>query len=507
MNPEKLMDFIGQIDDRFITEADDPVIEAEVIKTDAMEAEVMTAGTRYTKLRPIWLTRATRTSAVAAAVCLIAAVILLHGKIQQTAPNDVPDMVQPTDPGDVPDMVQPADPGNAPDLVRPADPHDLPGLPDLPKLPVNTDLGTFGFEGHLAYDIGELQNGNPWTENNDLGTMPVFANPHEYDGAGAPVSGLTPEEMLAEAGKIADLFGLEITSLYTEPTMDEIGQIIQKMESAGASGEEIRRNTGAYRAIAECRDAKIEVHRDGDILLSLTPETSHIAKDIGKLAAYERFTVAFDFGYETVDGSIYSTGLPLPDGYIFAYDNTTYDQALAATQYLFAEYGGFMGIKEPGYDLAADYTFSGVLNRMETSVFENAGSLSDRILNYNFRRLCFQPTGSGGLSAIKYYNADLSQKIGDYPIITAEEARRLLLEGHYITSVPEELPGEEYIARVELVYRTGRLDTVFMPYYRFLVELPAEALENGLKTFGAFYVPAVQSEYLENMPVWDGRFN
>ena len=31
--------------------------------------------------------------------------------------------------------------------------------------------------------------------------MPVFANPHEYDGAGAPVSGLTPEEMLAEAGE------------------------------------------------------------------------------------------------------------------------------------------------------------------------------------------------------------------------------------------------------------------------------------------------------------------
>ena len=126
---------------------------------------------------------------------------------------------------------------------------------------------------------------------------------------------------------------------------------------------------------------------------------------------------------------------------------------------------------------------------------------------YNFQEALFPADRFRGTQAIKYYNADLSQKIGDYPIITAEEARRLLLEGHYITSVPEELPGEEYIARVELVYRTGRLDTVFMPYHRFLVELPAEALENGLKTFVAFYVPAVQSEYLENMPVWDGRFN
>ena len=31
--------------------------------------------------------------------------------------------------------------------------------------------------------------------------------------------------------------------------------------------------------------------------------------------------------------------------------------------------------------------------------------------------------------------------------------------------------------------------------------------ENGLKTFGAYYVPAVKSEYLDNMEVWDGRFN
>ena len=30
---------------------------------------------------------------------------------------------------------------------------------------------------------------------------------------------------------------------------------------------------------------------------------------------------------------------------------------------------------------------------------------------------------------------------------------------------------------------------------------------DGLKTYGAYYVPAVQSEYLEGLPVWDGGFN
>ena len=69
------------------------------------------------------------------------------------------------------------------------------------------------------------------------------------------------------------------------------------------------------------------------------------------------------------------------------------------------------------------------------------------------------------------------------------------------------MPGEKYIAGVGLEYRTSRLDSVFMPYYRFLVEMPAMKEENGLKTFGVYYVPAVKSEYLENMEVWDGRFN
>ena len=35
-----------------------------------------------------------------------------------------------------------------------------------------------------------------------------------------------------------------------------------------------------------------------------------------------------------------------------------------------------------------------------------------------------------------------------------------------------------------------------MPYYRFYVELPDMKMDNGLKNFGAFYVPAVKAEYI-----------
>ena len=92
------------------------------------------------------------------------------------------------------------------------------------------------------------------------------------------------------------------------------------------------------------------------------------------------------------------------------------------------------------------------------------------------------------------------------------QARELLINDNYITSVPYKMPGEEYIKKVELVYRTGDMEECYLPYYRFLVELPEEEnseieSEHELKSYGAYYVPAVESSYLTNMPVWDGGFN
>lgn len=83
----------------------------------------------------------------------------------------------------------------------------------------------------------------------------------------------------------------------------------------------------------------------------------------------------------------------------------------------------------------------------------------------------------------------------------------MLLEGKYLTSSPYDLPGREYVAKVELAYRGSR---VRIPYYRFLVELPEEneacGLPEGLKTFGAYYVPAVEGKYLDGVP-YDVPFN
>lgn len=52
------------------------------------------------------------------------------------------------------------------------------------------------------------------------------------------------------------------------------------------------------------------------------------------------------------------------------------------------------------------------------------------------------------------------------------------------------------MAFVELVYHNSISDKVLMPYYKFFVKIPEEKLENGLKVFGIYYVPAISREYL-----------
>jgi hypothetical protein len=194
---------------------------------------------------------------------------------------------------------------------------------------------------------------------------------------------------------------------------------------------------------------------------------------------------------------------------LVSFHDVTTEQAQAVTQYLLFEYGDFAGITTPGFNTFGSYDIFGRMGRMNYSAFENNGNLTERILNWNFNTISFAPNDMGELWLIRFKNADLSDKIGDFPIITAEQAQEMLLAGKYITTVPYEFSGEESIAHVELIYRNTGRDEVFMPYYKFLIEYESDRIfENeGIRGFGAYYVPAVHSDYWANTPVWSGSFN
>lgn len=100
---------------------------------------------------------------------------------------------------------------------------------------------------------------------------------------------------------------------------------------------------------------------------------------------------------------------------------------------------------------------------------------------------------------------------GDYPIRTEDEAREDLIAGRHL-SAGSAFPGEEYIARTELVYRTNHTD-IRMPYYVFYTRMPderfidlrtstedAERYQEDVDVYRTYVVPAVRAEYLEELP-------
>ena len=327
--------------------------------------------------------------------------------------------------------------------------------PDLEKLTISeSEPGGFGFEGYMYYDDSELENDNPWDEKTEITKLPVYRNgAYDPSGAGLPL-GLDEEQMRSLLDSAASALGVEVISTETETENDKNGAPVTV---------ELR---------AQTSNGSIYVMADGGVVYFLP-----------------------------------GGGLALPEKYDFTLTNEKTDEAHEIISYLANIYGGLLGFEKSTPASWGEYNTNGDFYR-RYSVYDSHGTLTEKILNYNLRTASFFPSDDGKLDAIRINNRLITaEKIGDYPIISAEEAKRLLLAGNYQTSVPYAMPGKEYVAKTELIYRAGRGDQMLMPYYRFYVLLPDTEREGGLKTYGAYYVPAVKGEYIVNMPVYDGRFN
>ncbi len=96
------------------------------------------------------------------------------------------------------------------------------------------------------------------------------------------------------------------------------------------------------------------------------------------------------------------------------------------------------------------------------------------------------------LPVYRFVRAEELERLGDYPVITAEAAEELLWQGYYLNSTgfSEGDIDSAKAASVELQYLIGVETQTYMPYYQFTVVV------DGDMVF-VCYVPAVSSEYLE----------
>lgn len=328
---------------------------------------------------------------------------------------------------------------------------------DLPKLIFEqSDATAYGFEGYMAYDISELENGNPWNEKMVFEVLPVYRN-NSYNEVGIAYPGIGEEAMLKKLDSVTNGEHGEI----------EYSRIGDFSEGTGIPDDFVDR----IEVISGNR--KIEIQSNGGIVVT----------------------------YNGFDGE------ELPGDISFTYTETSEGDAYRAISYICQNYCDFIDKANTTFVTSGEYTFDGEFSR-NYRIYDFSGDAISDMLNFSFNEVQLAPNDEGKLMLIRV-NDKLScaEKIGDYPIISSDGAKDLLLEGGYITTVPYEMPGEKYIAKVELIYRSSIGENIWMPYYRFLVELPEMAQENGLKNFGAYYVPAVETEYISGLPLWNGSFN
>ena len=300
-------------------------------------------------------------------------------------------------------------------------------MEELPKLPMlsisETSNEAMGFEGYMAYEISELVNANPWNENMEISTLPVYQNPLSYDenfiehGADFTI-------MKTYLLEVANRLGMDTDNLPISdntPSAEEQAAVLEKTNGDIPDGY-----FNPTAVIAEKNGIEIEV------------DASLTAK------------ITFD------------PAVTLPDGYVFSYDSS-YDDIASVAEYLKETYKDLLGMDNPQINIyGGDYNID-LQQSYKIEFYNAANNLTDLILNYNFNRTAFYCDENGDLYMARIFQPNLSKKVADYPIISAEEAKELLLNGNYITTVPYEMPGENYIAKRELVYRTSKHEKYYMP--------------------------------------------
>ncbi len=221
--------------------------------------------------------------------------------------------------------------------------------------------------------------------------------------------------------------------------------------------------------------AEYEVKKD--MIIHMTASVYGENSDL-RVSISDDYTVGFFF-----NGGV---GIPLPEGYNKC--NTPAQREKTAV-FLLEHYGiPLQNLKAPVTNIYVEGSSIGFYDKGETD--------AETILNYELNSSWFGVDEKGNLTVLWIDSTEGCEKLGDYPVISAEQARSRLLDGHYLSSYGNGFDMKyEDIAYTEITYRRDRSCDYILPYYRFLVKLPYDENEIGLDTYVAFYVPAVSEEY------------
>lgn len=415
MKGEKLLDLIGEIDDKFIEEFN-------------MESKRKTNYKYF---------------ALAASIFLLIGISLAINRMGETS------------------VITSEGPGR--EVVR-----DI--LPDenLPKLSINEVFSDgMGYSGVTIKDITDLENGNPWREDWNLSSLPVYKNEFGFT-KGFINDRYTIDEMKAEIRRVAKYFNIEFSdSEFIIIPYDEY-----EFSNVGFEGD---RENIAGEVWAEKDGYTFKADRGGGVRVMLNDDT----------AIYTSTVLGISEGYDMDEVKV-----------------------KRLNEYLLKEYEHLIPFENPVAAInRRTYGFDGSRN-VNSFFYGNEDDAVSRFLSYHLEpRVQFILNPLGNVYMIDYDSSQTGELIGNYPLITKDEAVAAMKEGSFITNVPFEFPGVEYIRKTELTYLKSPYQDTLIPYYLMYVELPEEVRKPGFTPLGMYYVPAIEAEFIEDMNLYEGQFN
>ncbi len=187
------------------------------------------------------------------------------------------------------------------------------------------------------------------------------------------------------------------------------------------------------------------------------------------------------------------TPLLLPEGC----GNETAESAENAAAYLLQTYGDQLEMEQPA---AAVLGGSGIENRSyEICIYDSAGTQEEQLVSQAFRSVVFDLEDSTGITHLTVNRRQLGEKLGDYPILSPDEAERLLLEGYGMTSVWD-IPENLEVEAMSVIYLNMSWFDCYMPFYQFLV--PTDTAMGGIQAYATIYLPAVGPTYISDNRFW-----
>lgn len=322
--------------------------------------------------------------------------------------------------------------------------------------------GGNGVEILNAYDPSEIGNDNPWNGNMEISELPIYKNLTYTGYSYYPY--LEEAEVIDIIENTAKNLGLsDDERIETEPTYMGANENVLYSVKMLYSGEKY----GVDEIV-------IYVDTLGEITINLG------------------------------SGGV-ATGYKLPDG--LSLDGG--DSQRAALEYVAESFKELFGFENPAVNI--ERTGRSIYGRTgydELYIYDDVEDNTQNILNFSLNRARVSGSGDRLETIWLHHKLDYAAYEGDYPIISLEEATKLLTEGKFYGSFTEDIVQngkitEDVIVSAELMYRSN--DNYYLPFYHFYVKL--EDGEGDMNRYGGLYVPAVEEKYIVDCQLSMDHFN